>query len=131
MDEADLTELAIRALIACVSVTWLAIVWHADRNPALKNFTIVGFVMTRDGFPDRVAFGEITVLAAMTTWGSVMVLRNQISEWFITAYLLAFVLRGAHAAYLNAAHPAAAAPAPAPAELPAQPQPSLPQERKP
>jgi hypothetical protein len=103
----ELIELAARVLIVCVSVTWLAIVWWAVRNPLLGHFSFLGFITTRDGYPDRVAFAEMTVLLAMTTWGSIMVLRDQMSEWFVTAFVLTFVLRGAHAAYLKAVHPLA------------------------
>jgi len=98
-------EFAIRALIGCISITWMILLWKAHLDVNAPNFTFRGFVSTKEGFPDRVALCEITVLISMTTWGSVMVLRNQMSEWFVTAYLAVFVLRGAHAAYLKSHTP--------------------------
>lgn len=102
----ELQEFAARILIACVAVTWLVILLRANQNQAYENFSLFGYIATKDGYPDRVATAEATVLIAMTVWGTIMVLRNQMSEWFIGTYVLAFVLRGAHAAYLKAAHPA-------------------------
>ena len=101
----DLKEIAGRVLIVCFAVTWLVILWRSHRNPAYANFSIVGYISTKDGFPDRAATGEVMALLAMTTWGTVMVLRNQMSDWFVGAYVASFVARGGYAAYLKATHP--------------------------
>lgn len=102
----ELQEFSARILIAVVAVTWLVLLLRASRDPAYDNFRLIGYIATKEGYPDRVATAEVTVLLAMTLWGTIMVLRNQMSEWFIGTYVLAFVLRGAHSAYLKAAHPA-------------------------
>lgn len=55
----DLREVAIRTMIVCVAVTWLVILWRADRDESLKNFSLAGFVMTKEGFPDRPGIMEL------------------------------------------------------------------------
>ena len=103
----ELRELAVRVLILVVAITWLVLLWRGNQSESAQNFTILGYFTTRDGFPDRAATGETTALIFMSAWGSVMVLRDQMSEWFIAAYVVSFVARGGYAAYLKAAHPTA------------------------
>jgi len=101
-----MTEFAIKAFLICITVTWLAMLWGAHKDPALKNFSLLGYFTTREGYPDRAAAGETTALIFMSAWGTVMVLRNQMSEWFIGAYVVSFVVRGGYAAWLKATKPA-------------------------
>jgi len=101
----ELRELAIRALIVCVSVTWLVILWRADKNPELPNFSFRALISTRDGYPDRVAIMELGSWIAFTVVLVVLTLRDRLTEWFCGIYVFAFVVRGAHAAYLKATNP--------------------------
>lgn len=96
-----LEELGFRVLIACVGVSWLVILWRSHRDPRLKNFSIVGLVMTRDGHADRIAIMELFSWLALTfvliklTWAS------QLTEWFVLIYAGLPTARASQAAWLH------------------------------
>ena len=82
----DLRDLAIRALIVCVALTWLVVLWRAHRDPALKNFSIPALIMTRDGFIDRVALMELGTWFAMTLTLIALTAHDRLTEWFAFIY---------------------------------------------
>ena len=98
-------ELVIRLLIVCAAVSWLVILWRMNNNEAMPNFSFRNLIATRDGFPDRVAVMELGSWLGMTGALIVLTLRDKLTEWFCLAYVGAFALRGAHAAYLHATKP--------------------------
>lgn len=83
----DLRELAIRALIACVTVTWLVVLWRGNRDPAMKHFSFQGLIMTRDGFIDRVAVMELGSWIVLSLVVIVLTANNKITEWLIFIYV--------------------------------------------
>jgi hypothetical protein len=102
----ELRELAIRLLIGCAAVTWMVVLWRADRNPALPNFSFRNMFATREGYPDRAAIMEGGSWLVMSAVVVIAVLRNSTSiEALCGIYVGAFVLRAAHSAYLHATNP--------------------------
>ena len=98
-------ELVIRLMIVCVAVTWLVVLWRMNNSDSMPNFSLRYLIATRDGFPDRVAIMELGSWLGLTGALIVLTLRNQLTEWFCGVYVTAFVLRGAHSAYLHATKP--------------------------
>lgn len=105
----ELRTVAIRVLIICVAVTWLVILWRADRNPLLKNFSIIGYLSTKDGFPDRPGTMEIGSWVALTMALVVLVTNDKLTEWFVLIYAGLPAIRAGQASLMRA-YPAAVAP---------------------
>lgn len=104
----ELRTLAIRALIACIAVTWLVILWRADRNKAFQNFSFLGYITTHDGYPDRPATMEIGSWVALTMTLIVLVSNDRLTEWFALIYAGLPAIRAGQTSWLrsNAAPPA-------------------------
>lgn len=104
----DLRQLAIRVLIACVAVMWLIILWRADRDKAFRNFSILGYLTTKDGYPDRPATMEIGSWVALTMTLIVLVANDRLTEWFALIYAGLPAIRAGQTSWLrsNAAQPA-------------------------
>ena len=99
----DLIELTGRVLIVCLSVTWLVILWRADRNEAMPNFSFRNLIATKDGYPDRVAIMELGAWGAMSAVIIIAVLRNAVELATLCGiYVGAFTLRGAAASVTKA-----------------------------
>ena len=101
----ELRELTVRLLIVCVAVTWLVILWRADRNPVFKKFSLLGFITTRDGFPDRPGFMELGSWFAFTLVMFVLVLHDRLTEWFAFIYVAWPAVRAGQVAWLHAGNP--------------------------
>ncbi len=101
----DTRDLAIHVLIACVGVTWLVVLWRADRNPVFKNFSLLGFITTRDGYPDRPGFLEMATWFAYTLMLFVLVLHDHLTEFFAVIYVAFPAVRAGQVAWLHAGNP--------------------------
>jgi hypothetical protein len=86
MDD-ELRDLAIRVLIACIAVTWLVVLWRADRDPGLKNFRFLDLVTTKDGHIDRVAFMELGTWVIFSLIVVLLSMRNKFTENFAFIYV--------------------------------------------
>ena len=104
----ELRTLAIRALIACVAVTWLVVLWRADRNKKFENFSFLGYITTRDGYPNPPATMEIGTWIALTMTLIVLVANDKLTEWFVLIYAGLPAIRAGQTAWLrsNATPPA-------------------------
>lgn len=70
-------------------------------NEFYKNFNLVDIITCREGKVSRPAVMEFGAWI-VATWGFVVLInKNQLSEWYLGAYIGAFVLRAGHAAYLS------------------------------
>ena len=77
--------------------------WQMHKgNGRYKNFNLVHLVTSNDGFPDGAKCVEIGVFLLMS-WGFIVqVTQTKLAEWYVIAYVGAFVTRGAFGAYLRA-----------------------------
>ena len=98
----ELRDVAVRVLIICVAVTWLVILWRADRNPLFKNFSVMGYITTKDGYPDRPATMEIGSWLALTMTLIVLVTNDRLTEWFALIYAGLPAIRAGQASWLRA-----------------------------
>ena len=103
----ELRTLAIRALIACVAVTWLVVLWRADRNNKFENFSFLGYITTREGYPNPPATMEIGSWIALTMTLIVLVANDKLTEWFALIYAGLPAIRAGQTSWLrsNAAPP--------------------------
>ena len=101
----DLRDFAIHVLIACVGVTWLVVLWRADRDPVFKNFSILGFVTTRDGYPDRPGAMEMGTWIAVTVLMIILALHDKMTEWYMGVYIAFPAVRAGQVAYLHSGNP--------------------------
>lgn len=98
----ELRDLAIRVLIVCTAVTWLVILWRADRDPRMKKWSFLAFVTTRDGYPDRVAWMELGSWVALTLVLIVLTMHDKLTEWFALIYAGLPSIRAGQASWLRA-----------------------------
>lgn len=98
----ELRALAIRALIVCVAVTWLVVLWRAHRDPGLKNFSVPALIMTKDGFIDRVALMELGSWFAMTLTLVTLTAHDRLTEWFAFIYAALPSIRAGQVSMLRA-----------------------------
>jgi len=103
----ELRDIAVRVLIICVAVTWLVILWRADRNPSLKNFSALGFFTTKEGYPDRPGTMEFGSWIALTLTLIVLVAYNRLTEWFVLIYAGLPAIRAGQASWMRANPPPA------------------------
>ena len=96
-----LREVLVRVLIVCVAVTWLVILWRADRNPALQRFHVLGLIMTKDGFIDRVAVMELGSWIALTLTLMVLTVNDRLTEWFALIYAGLPAIRAGQTSWLR------------------------------
>jgi hypothetical protein len=87
-------------ILASIAVCWSLVTLHA-RNGRWTNFNLVHLIVSKEGYPDGAKCIEMGVFALMS-WGFVVqVTKGNLAEWYIVAYVGAFVTRGAFGAYLR------------------------------
>jgi len=101
----ELRELAIRILIACIAVTWLVLLWRGHRNPAFKNFSLPGLVMTKEGFIDRTAVMELGSWITMTLVLITLTAHDKLTETMAVIYVAFPAVRAGQAAWLRSTTP--------------------------
>lgn len=71
------------------------------RNEHYKHFNLVDIITCRKGKVSRPAIMEFGAWV-VATWGFIVLInKDKLSEWYLGAYIAAFVLRAGHAAYLS------------------------------
>lgn len=87
--------LAIFAIVAVVSL------YNFHRSEQYKHFNLLDIITCQKGVISRPACMEIGAWC-ISTWGFiVLVSRDGLTEWYMGAYIGAFVLRGSWSAYLG------------------------------
>lgn len=104
MSEA-LEELGLKLLLTCIALTWLVVLLRAHVDPKYPNFTLRALISNRAGYPDRVAIQELGSWIAFTLVLFVLTVRGLLTEWFVSVYVITFVVRGAYSAALKAKAP--------------------------
>lgn len=79
-------------------------------NERFEHFNLVDLITDKEGRVSRPALMEVGSWF-VATWGFVMLInQGKLTEWYMGAYIGAFVLRAAHAAYLASQQPKEKAP---------------------
>lgn len=88
--------------MATVSLVVVAAIVRAHLgNGEMKKFNLMDAFRNKEGYFDFPKTAEATVFAVMT-WGFIIqVATKNLSEWYVTTYVGAFVLRGAYSAWLK------------------------------
>ncbi len=90
-------NLILLGLVMLVVVSML----RFHNNEFYKDFNLIDVITCREGKVSRPAIMEFGAWV-VSTWGFVVLInKNQLSEWYLGAYIAAFVLRAGHAAYLS------------------------------
>lgn len=100
-----IAELAVHLLLACIAITWLVSLLRADKDPKYPNFSFRAMITNRAGYPDLPKIQEFGSWIAFTLVLGVLTARNLLTEWFVTAYVVTFVARGAFSALLKSKAP--------------------------
>ena len=75
--------------------------WKLHNDEHYREFNLVDMITARDGRVSRPACLE-TGAFLVSTWGFIVLInRGTLQDWYVAAYVGAFVLRAAHAAYLG------------------------------
>lgn len=97
----DWGEFLINILLAGVAFAVILSLWRAHNSPHYKDFNLLNIFTTPSGQPDRPALMEVTVWVLMC-WGFVVfVTRGTLSDWYVYAFVGAFVARAGHSAWLR------------------------------
>ena len=87
-------------LVVMMAIMWSFWTLHR-KNGSLSNFNLMYLVTSKEGFPDGAKCVELGVFVLMS-WGFVVYMtKGNLPEWFLIAYVSAFVTRGAFGAYLR------------------------------
>ena len=101
----DTQQLAIRVLIALAVLTWGLALWRAHRDPKFENFSIPGFVMTKEGFPNSVALMEIGSWVVYSVILIALTMKGALTETYVLIYVAFPSVRAAYGGYLRAQNP--------------------------
>lgn len=92
---ANLILVGLAALLAVSMVRF-----HKNKEQ-YENFNLVDLFTDHEGHVSRPACMEVGAWV-VSTWGFIVLInKDKLTEWYMAAYIGAFVLRAAHAAYLS------------------------------
>lgn len=96
-------DLILNGILALAAVAVIVSLWKLHRrNGRYTNFNLVYLIVNKDGFPDGAKCVEMGVFLLMS-WGFIVqITKGNIADWYVAAYVGAFVTRGAFGAYLRA-----------------------------
>ena len=97
----DVSDIVLNSILGLALMVVIASAWRFHKNPAYKNFNLFSLISHQDGTLSRPAVQELGVFVVMTWAFVALVVQKNLPEWFVTVYVITFVARAAHSAYLN------------------------------
>lgn len=96
------SDVILNSLLAVALGAIILSMWRMHKgNGIYRNFNLVFLIVNAQGYPDGAKCVELGVFLLMS-WGFVVQMtKGSLSEWYLVAYVGAFVTRGAFGAYLR------------------------------
>ncbi len=95
-------ELAANLILMGIVVLVAVSMIRFHKNEQYKGFNLIDLITDHAGKVSRPACMEVGSWL-LASWGFIVLInQNRLTEWYMGAYIGAFVLRAAHAAYLAA-----------------------------
>ena len=98
----DVSDILLNSILALAAMVVIISGYRFHQQKGrYKNFNLFTLITHQDGTLSRPAVQEFGVFVIMSWAFVLLVNKGALTEWFVGLYVVTFVVRAAHSAYLN------------------------------